>query len=81
MYSTRVCVPLHECACDKSSIAFSSDLFHDFGSFLVVELQLGDGLIDAHATDLRTQPEPRPAVRCEAFYETRMSLTHLMMLH
>ena len=27
-------------------------LFHYLGSFLVVELQLGDGLVDAHASDL-----------------------------
>lgn len=30
----------------------ASNLFHDLGSFLVVELQLSDGLVDAHPSDL-----------------------------
>ena len=30
----------------------ASNLFHDFGSLLVVELQLGDGLVDAHPLNL-----------------------------
>lgn len=35
----------------------ATNLPHDLGSFLVIELQLGNGLINAHPTDLWTATE------------------------